>query len=80
MNEAQIIEGCIKKERKAQDAFFATYNGLLFGVCLRYAKNRFEAEDVLQEGLVKIYKNMYEDTLFDEITYNCQLLITDLFL
>ena len=59
MKEAQIIEGCIKKDRKAQDAFFTAYNGLLFGVCLRYTKNRFEAEDVLQEGLVKIYKNMH---------------------
>ncbi len=59
MELEKIISGCISKERKAQDAFFKTYNGLLFGVCLRYTKNRFEAEDVLQEGLVKIYKNMH---------------------
>ena len=58
MELEDIISGCIKKKRKAQDAFFKRYNGLLFGVCLRYTKNRFEAEDVLQEGLVKIYKNM----------------------
>lgn len=59
MELEKIIEGCIKKKRKAQDAFFQKYNGLLFGVCLRYTKNHFEAEDVLQEGLVKIYKNMH---------------------
>ena len=55
----EIISGCIKKKRRAQDAFFSKYNGLLFAVCLRYTKNRFEAEDVMQEGLVKIYKNMH---------------------
>lgn len=58
MDQEEIIAGCINGKRKAQDAFFHKYNGLLFGVCLRYAKNRFEAQDVLQEGLVKIYKNM----------------------
>lgn len=59
MELEEIISGCIKKKRKAQDAFFKKYNGLLFGVCLRYTSNRFEAEDVMQEGLVKIYKNMH---------------------
>ncbi len=59
MELEDIISGCIKNKRKAQDAFFQRYNGLLFGICLRYTKNRFEAEDVLQEGLVKIYKNMH---------------------
>lgn len=59
MTEEQIIEGCLKKKRRAQDALFQKYSGILFGICLRYTKNRFEAEDVLQEGLVKIYKNMH---------------------
>ena len=59
MEIEEIISGCIKNKRKAQDAFFSKFNGLLFGVCLRYTNNRFEAEDVMQEGLVKIYKNMH---------------------
>lgn len=54
----EIIEGVKKKERKYQDLLYSKYSGMLFGICLRYTKNRFEAEDVMQEGFVKIYKNI----------------------
>jgi len=28
----------------------------MFGICLRYAKNQMEAEDVLQEGFIKVFR------------------------
>lgn len=57
--EAHIINGCLKGDRKAQKLLFEEYQGILFGICLRYAKNEAEAEDFLQEGLIVIYKNLY---------------------
>ncbi len=30
----------------------------MFGVCLRYAKNQMEAEDFLQEGFIRVFKNI----------------------
>ncbi len=45
-----IIEGCVRGDKRAQDTY---------GVCLRYAKNKMEAEDVLQEVFVKIYNNIH---------------------
>lgn len=33
---------------------------MLFGVCLRYAKDREEAKDLLQEGFIQIYKDLYQ--------------------
>jgi RNA polymerase sigma-70 factor (ECF subfamily) len=54
----EIIEGCIRGQRTAQDALYKKFSSLLFGICLRYAHNRMEAQDVLQEVFVKIYNNM----------------------
>ncbi len=54
-----IIEGCVRGEKRAQDALYKKYASLLYGICLRYAKNKMEAEDVLQEVFVKIYNNIH---------------------
>ena len=54
----QIIEGCKKNKRSAQDRLYHKYSSLLFGICLRYCKSKPEAEDVLQEAFVKIYKHI----------------------
>lgn len=53
-----LIKGCKRNKRKAQDELYARYSPMLLGVCMRYTKNRFDAEDVLQEGMVKIFKNI----------------------
>ena len=55
---SEIIEGCKRNKRKYQDMLYAQYSSMLFGICLRYAKGRFEAEDIMQEGWVKIYKHI----------------------
>jgi RNA polymerase sigma-70 factor (ECF subfamily) len=54
----EIIEGCIRGERAAQDLLYKKFSSLLFGICLRYAGNRMEAQDVLQEVFVKIFNNI----------------------
>jgi RNA polymerase sigma factor (sigma-70 family) len=56
--QKQMIEGCVKGQKKAQDLLYKRYSALLFGICLRYTKNRMEAQDVLQEVFVKIYNNI----------------------
>lgn len=54
----EIIEGCIRGQRAAQDTLYNKFSSLLYGICLRYANNRMEAQDVLQEVFVKIYNNI----------------------
>jgi len=56
--EADLIEGCIKGNRKMQYELYERFAPKMFGVCLRYATNAEEAEDILQEGFVKIFKKM----------------------
>lgn len=58
LDEKQIIEGCCRKDRKAQKALYERYASILLGVCIRYSGRRDEAEDILQDGLIKIYFNI----------------------
>ena len=54
----QLIEGCLKGERKSQHKVYELYYGKMMGVCLRYAKSDDEAKDVLQDGFIKVFGNM----------------------
>lgn len=56
--EKQIISGCLKKKRSAQKALYDRYHPVLMGICLRYAKSRTEAEDVLLMGFTRIFKKL----------------------
>jgi len=56
--QGSILEGCIKGESSAQKKLFDTYSRLLLGVCNRYASSIEEAEDIMQEGFVKIFLNI----------------------
>ena len=51
----ELIEGCRNDKRKAQKELYKRYAPLLLGICVRYAKDSSEAEDVLQEGFIKIF-------------------------
>lgn len=52
------IQKCIEGCRKSQKDLYDTYSSKMFAVCLRYAKNEMDAEDILQEGFIKIFKNL----------------------
>lgn len=58
MSDHQIIDGCAKHDRKAQKVLYDRYSRFLLGICLRYASDRMEAEDILQESFLKIYFNI----------------------
>ena len=58
LDEKDIIEGCCRKDRKAQKALFERYAAVLLGICVRYSGRRDEAEDILQEGFVKVFANI----------------------
>ena len=54
----EIIKGCVAGKSEAQEALYRKYSGKLFGICLRYTKDYSAAEDVLQEGFIKILTNL----------------------
>jgi RNA polymerase sigma-70 factor (ECF subfamily) len=57
-NEKEIIEGCKKQNRKAQKMLYDRFSSKFLGVCMRYAKDKPEAEDILQEGFLKIFERI----------------------
>ncbi len=61
MNETplkQMLAGCRRGESSAQYALFKSYNTRLFTVCLRYARDRPEAQDMLQEAFLVIFRDL----------------------
>jgi RNA polymerase sigma-70 factor (ECF subfamily) len=56
--EQEIIKGCIDGNRICQKRLYDFFAAKMLGVCMRYAKDRAEAEDMLQEGFVKVFKNI----------------------
>ena len=60
MSDQQIIEGCVRHDRRSQQVLFDKYSRYLLGVCMRYSTDKEEAEDILQESLLKIYFNIKE--------------------
>lgn len=54
----EIIEGCVAGKPAAQKKLYDKFSKRLFGLCRRYSKDYQEAQDVLQEGFVRIFKNI----------------------
>jgi len=55
INLSKIVKKCKTYDKKAQKELYDVYSPVLFGVCLRYSKSQTDAEDILQEGFVKIF-------------------------
>jgi RNA polymerase sigma factor (sigma-70 family) len=58
--EATLVSDCLTGSRKHQKALYDLYSPMLFAICLKYTKNQMDAEDVLQEGFVKVFKNLHK--------------------
>lgn len=54
-----LIRQCVQSDRKAQYALYQAFAPLMMGVCLRYTRHYQEAEDVLQEGFVRMFKALH---------------------
>ena len=60
MTEAEIIKGCIQKNVRCQRLLFDAYAGRLMTVCLRYAGDIPEAEDMLQDSFIRIFEAIHQ--------------------
>lgn len=52
------MKGCIKGDRSAQEQLYRRYTKKMYGVCLGYAKTTEDANDLLQEGFIKVFQNI----------------------
>ncbi|MGZ4096734.1 MAG: RNA polymerase sigma factor [Bacteroidia bacterium] len=56
--EAELLRGCVANERAAQSKLYKKYERKMMSVCLRYSKNREEAEDTLTEGFMRVFEKL----------------------
>ncbi len=58
--ERLLIQAVIKQEEWAQRKLYEMYYGRMMGVCLRYANNKEDALDILQDGFVKVFRKIHK--------------------
>jgi RNA polymerase sigma factor (sigma-70 family) len=60
LTEYDIIKGCLRNDIHCQRLLFEQFAGKMMTVCLRYANDQMEAEDMLQDGLVRVFSNLHQ--------------------
>jgi RNA polymerase sigma factor (sigma-70 family) len=60
MTEELMLHGCLNNIASAQEALYARFSPRMLGVCYRFARNREDAEDMLQEGFIKVFSQIHQ--------------------
>lgn len=58
--DVQLVQACLEGEARSQRLLYEQFKRPMFRICLRYAANRQEAEDFLQDGFVKVFKDLWQ--------------------
>ena len=58
MTEEQLIKACIKEDATSQKEVFTRYGSKMLGVCKRYARTNKDAEDMMQDGFIKVFDKL----------------------
>lgn len=60
MTEETMLNGCLENNATAQETLYTRLSPKMLGVCYRFAKNREDAEDMLQEGFIKVFAQIHQ--------------------
>ncbi len=58
MTDDELVRGCIQADPVVQEALYHRYARKMMSICMRYANNRDQAQDMLQDGFVKVFQKM----------------------
>ena len=56
----ELISHCLNHDLASQNKFYRKFAPKMFGICLRYARNEMEAEDMLQIGFLRVFNNLHQ--------------------
>lgn len=59
MTEEAIIQGCLRNDASSQKELYHRYSPKMMAVCYRFAHNKEDAEDMLQEGFIKVFSQIH---------------------
>jgi RNA polymerase sigma factor (sigma-70 family) len=57
-SDEELIQGCLKDNAACQLELYNRYCNKLYAVCLRYARNKSDAPDILQDGFIKVFAHL----------------------
>lgn len=60
MTEEVLLHGCLNNNSTAQEALYSRFSPRMLGVCYRFGHNREDAEDMLQEGFIKVFTQIHQ--------------------
>lgn len=58
LTDKELWEGCLKQDRKIQHALFVQFLPVMFGVCRRYTRSKMDAEDLVQDGFMVVFREI----------------------
>lgn len=58
LDEETLVKACLKHDQKACRQLYESFAPQMFGLCLRYARSREAAEDILHDGFIKVFENL----------------------
>jgi len=57
-SEKELVAGCIKNDRRAQEELYRKYFRTMMGMCMRYTDDREIAMEIVNNGLLRVYKKL----------------------
>ena len=80
MDLKRLIAGCLARDRSCQKEIYSLFSSPMMSLCMRYTKDRQEAEEVLQDGFLQMYRRIHQfkntgsfEGWFRKIIINCAL-------
>lgn len=58
LTQDDLVMGCIRNDRRTQEALYRQYCGAMLAICISYTKNEENAVEVLQDGFLKIFQHI----------------------
>ena len=58
ISDSDLIKGCLENDRRMQQELYNRFSPKMYGVCLRYTGNADDAQDVLQDAFVKVFRKL----------------------
>ena len=58
LSEKELVLGCLGGERRCQEELYARFERRMYAVCMRYARHELEAQDLMQEGFVRVFDKL----------------------
>ena len=53
-----LVKACLRNDRAAQRQLYEKFAGSMLGVCYRYTKSKTDAEDLLQDGFIRVFNKL----------------------